>query len=158
MKLVWDLIFKAYTFPYSRQWLPREKIEPLGVDSRLDEHKLIESRKPSMRKNVQEAYKRAISFRRTLEVGLPDDGAVEEEVDEEEENEEVLEETDEVVEEAEEEKVEEEVEGEGVEDKSSNSCVVSATSDNDSKDEPKLVSCSSPVDDSNEVPPSPPPC
>ena len=40
-----------------------------GVDSRLDEVKLIESRKPSMRKNVQEAYKRAISFRRRLEIG-----------------------------------------------------------------------------------------
>ena len=51
------------------QWLPREKIEPLGVDSRLDETKLMESRKPSMRKNVQEAYKRAIAFRRRIEVG-----------------------------------------------------------------------------------------
>lgn len=47
----------------------REKIEPLGVDSRLDEVKLVESKKPSMRKNVHEAYKRAIGFRRRLEIG-----------------------------------------------------------------------------------------
>ncbi|XP_066911378.1 peregrin-like isoform X2 [Clytia hemisphaerica] len=51
------------------QWLPRDKIEPLGIDSRLDEVKLVESKKPSMRKNVQEAYKRAIGFRRRLEIG-----------------------------------------------------------------------------------------
>ncbi|XP_057296314.1 bromodomain-containing protein 1-like isoform X1 [Hydractinia symbiolongicarpus] len=56
------------------QWLPRDKMEPLGVDSRLDELKLIESKKPSMRKNVQEAYKRAITFRRRLEVGENSDG------------------------------------------------------------------------------------
>lgn len=62
-------LLKSKSLLSSRQWLPREKIEPLGVDSRLDEVKLIESRKPSMRKNVQEAYKRAISFRRRLEVG-----------------------------------------------------------------------------------------
>jgi len=54
---------------FLRQWLPRDKIEPLGVDSRLDEVKLVESKKPSMRKNVHEAYKRAISFRRRLEIG-----------------------------------------------------------------------------------------
>jgi len=51
------------------QWLPRDKVEPLGIDSRLDEVRLIESKKPSMRKNVQEAYKRAIAFRQRLEVG-----------------------------------------------------------------------------------------
>ena len=63
----------------SRQWLPRDKIEPLGLDSRLDEVKLIESKKPSMRKNVQEAYRRAISFRNRLKLGeLSDSNDVEE--------------------------------------------------------------------------------
>ena len=61
------------TFFY-RQWLPRDKIEPLGIDSRLDEHKLIESKKPAKRKNVQEAYKRAIAFRHRLEVGENSEG------------------------------------------------------------------------------------
>nr|XP_047122715.1 bromodomain-containing protein 1 isoform X2 [Hydra vulgaris] len=59
------------------QWLPRDKIEPLGLDSRLDEVKLIESKKPSMRKNVQEAYKRAILFRYRLKVGESPDNNVE---------------------------------------------------------------------------------
>ena len=59
----------SLTLLHYRQWLPRDKIEPLGVDSRLDEVKLFESKKPSMRKNVHEAYKRAISFRRRLEIG-----------------------------------------------------------------------------------------
>lgn len=90
------------------QWLPREKIEPLGVDSRLDEVKLIESRKPSMRKNVQEAYKRAITFRHRIEIGENDDD--DEVVREEKEVEMVQGELEEEVDDELEEEVEEEIE------------------------------------------------
>lgn len=47
----------------SRQWLPRFKLEPLGVDSALDKAKLVESRKPSERKAVKKAYEKAILHR-----------------------------------------------------------------------------------------------
>lgn len=67
--LLYEKLFIIVFCCLFRQWLPREKIEPLGVDSRLDEVKLIESKKPFMRKNVHEAYKRAIGFRRRLEIG-----------------------------------------------------------------------------------------
>ncbi|XP_063845225.1 bromodomain-containing protein 1-like isoform X2 [Scylla paramamosain] len=45
------------------QWLPRFKLEPLGVDSALDKAKLVESRKPSERKAVKKAYEKAILHR-----------------------------------------------------------------------------------------------
>lgn len=43
-----------------RQWLPRNKLEPLGVYSGLDQAKLIESRKPAERKAVKKAFEKAI--------------------------------------------------------------------------------------------------
>lgn len=46
-----------------RQWLPRHKLEPLGVDSELDKAKLIESRKPTEKKAVQKAFEKAILHR-----------------------------------------------------------------------------------------------
>ncbi|KAK7084038.1 Bromodomain and PHD finger-containing protein 1, partial [Halocaridina rubra] len=45
------------------QWLPRVKLEPLGVDSTLDKAKLVESRKPAERKAVKRAYEKAILHR-----------------------------------------------------------------------------------------------
>nr|XP_053641088.1 LOW QUALITY PROTEIN: peregrin-like [Cherax quadricarinatus] len=45
------------------QWLPRFKLEPLGVDSTLDKAKLVESRKPAERKAVKKAYEKAILHR-----------------------------------------------------------------------------------------------
>ena len=46
-----------------RQWLPRNKLEPLGVDSGLDKAKLLENKKPNVRKAVQKAYEKAILHR-----------------------------------------------------------------------------------------------
>lgn len=45
------------------QWLPRNKLEPLGVDSGLDKAKLLENKKPNVRKAVQKAYEKAILHR-----------------------------------------------------------------------------------------------
>ncbi|KAL5015436.1 hypothetical protein ScPMuIL_009706 [Solemya velum] len=45
------------------QWLPRSKLEPLGVDSALDKSKLLESKKQNVRKAVQIAYEKAILHR-----------------------------------------------------------------------------------------------
>ena len=45
------------------QWLPRDKLEPLGVDTELDKSFLIQSKKPSERKAVKKAYEEAILHR-----------------------------------------------------------------------------------------------
>jgi len=45
------------------QWLPRDKLEPLGVDTELDKVKLIQSKKPGERKAVKKAYEDAIVHR-----------------------------------------------------------------------------------------------
>merc|ERR1712228_493417 len=45
------------------QWLPRDKLEPLGVDTELDKSKLIQSKKPGERKAVKKAYEEAILHR-----------------------------------------------------------------------------------------------
>jgi len=42
------------------QWLPRHKLEPLGVDPSLDKAKLVESRKAADRKAVKTAYEKGI--------------------------------------------------------------------------------------------------
>ncbi|KAJ7332923.1 hypothetical protein JRQ81_015103 [Phrynocephalus forsythii] len=42
------------------QWLPREKVLPLGVDDTVDKLKMMEGRKTSIRKSVQVAYDRAM--------------------------------------------------------------------------------------------------
>ena len=56
------LIFVSF-FLYFRQWLPRNKLEPLGVNSDLDKAKLVESRKPAERNAVKKAYEKAILHR-----------------------------------------------------------------------------------------------
>ncbi len=45
------------------QWLVRDKLEPLGVDSELDKAKLVQSKKPAERKAVKRAYEDAILHR-----------------------------------------------------------------------------------------------
>ncbi|XP_026223619.1 bromodomain and PHD finger-containing protein 3 isoform X2 [Anabas testudineus] len=42
------------------QWLPREKVTPLGVDDTADKLRIMEGRKSSIRKSVQVAYDRAM--------------------------------------------------------------------------------------------------
>lgn len=70
-------------FIFYRQWLPRNKLEPLGVDSGLDKGKLMENKKPNVRKAVKTAYEKAIEHRcrvtgesnplAGIEMGEPDD-------------------------------------------------------------------------------------
>ena len=50
-------------WPRCRQWLPRTKLEPLGVDSGMDKAKLLENKKPNVRKAVRKAYEKAILHR-----------------------------------------------------------------------------------------------
>ncbi|XP_028652371.1 bromodomain and PHD finger-containing protein 3 isoform X1 [Erpetoichthys calabaricus] len=42
------------------QWLPRDKVLPLGVDDTVDKLRMMEGRKTSIRKSVQVAYDRAM--------------------------------------------------------------------------------------------------
>uniref|UniRef100_A0A3Q3IZE0 Bromodomain and PHD finger containing, 3b n=1 Tax=Monopterus albus TaxID=43700 RepID=A0A3Q3IZE0_MONAL len=42
------------------QWLPREKVTPLGVDETADKLRIMEGRKSTIRKSVQVAYDRAM--------------------------------------------------------------------------------------------------
>lgn len=68
-------------FYYFRQWLPRNKLEPLGVDSGLDKAKLLENRKPNVRKAVQRAYEKAILHRCSV-TGEPNPLSGDSEIDE----------------------------------------------------------------------------
>ncbi|MGH0170126.1 UNVERIFIED_CONTAM: hypothetical protein FKN15_058264 [Acipenser sinensis] len=43
-----------------RQWLPRDKVMPLGVEDTMDKLRMMEGRKTSIRKSVQVAYDRAM--------------------------------------------------------------------------------------------------
>uniref|UniRef100_A0A3Q2WC42 Bromodomain and PHD finger containing, 3a n=1 Tax=Haplochromis burtoni TaxID=8153 RepID=A0A3Q2WC42_HAPBU len=43
-----------------RQWLPRNKLLPLGMDDTVDKLRLMEGKKPSVRKSVHTAYDRAM--------------------------------------------------------------------------------------------------
>lgn len=43
-----------------RQWLPRNKLLPLGLDDTVDKLRLMEGKKPSVRKSVHTAYDRAM--------------------------------------------------------------------------------------------------
>ncbi|KAI0211881.1 Peregrin [Lamellibrachia satsuma] len=45
------------------QWLPRSKLEPLGVDSGLDKAKQLENKKPNVRRAVRKAYEKAVLHR-----------------------------------------------------------------------------------------------
>lgn len=50
-----------------RQWLPRSKLVPLGVDQELDKEKMLEGRKSNIRKSVQVAYHRAMQHRNKVQ-------------------------------------------------------------------------------------------
>ncbi|XP_076469577.1 peregrin-like isoform X2 [Babylonia areolata] len=45
------------------QWLPRQKLQPLGVSSDVDKGRLMENKKANVRKAVQKAYEQAIIHR-----------------------------------------------------------------------------------------------
>ncbi|XP_037872195.1 bromodomain-containing protein homolog isoform X2 [Bombyx mori] len=49
------------------QWLPPNKLEPLGLDKSVDQAKLVESRKPTDRKAVKKAYGDAMQFRKQVD-------------------------------------------------------------------------------------------
>ncbi|XP_078500473.1 bromodomain and PHD finger-containing protein 3 isoform X1 [Lissotriton helveticus] len=57
-----DKLFLVLFFDNKRtwQWLPRDKVQPLGVDDTVDKLKMLEGRKTSIRKSVQVAYDRAL--------------------------------------------------------------------------------------------------
>jgi len=55
-----------------RQWLPRNKLEPLGVDPKSDQAKINEGRRPAVRKNVESAYQRALLHRSRVTGEIPD--------------------------------------------------------------------------------------
>ncbi|XP_061488463.1 bromodomain and PHD finger-containing protein 3 isoform X5 [Rhineura floridana] len=59
---VGEKLFLVLFFDNKRtwQWLPREKVLPLGVDDTVDKLKMMEGRKTSIRKSVQVAYDRAM--------------------------------------------------------------------------------------------------
>lgn len=44
------------------QWLPISKLERLGINKEVDEVKLIESKKPTLRKAVKKAYEEALHY------------------------------------------------------------------------------------------------
>ncbi|KAK7486575.1 hypothetical protein BaRGS_00022241 [Batillaria attramentaria] len=60
-----DTVYLVLFFDTKRtwQWLTRQKLEPLGVNSDLDKAKLMENKKPNVRKAVQKAYEKAIIHR-----------------------------------------------------------------------------------------------
>lgn len=47
-------------FTLLRQWLPKSKMVPLGIDKTIDKIKMMEGRTSSIRKAVQTAFKRAM--------------------------------------------------------------------------------------------------
>ncbi|XP_027755684.1 bromodomain and PHD finger-containing protein 3 isoform X3 [Empidonax traillii] len=53
------------------QWLPRDKVYPLGVDDTVDKLKMMEGRKTSIRKSVQVAYDRAMIHMRRVQGDHP---------------------------------------------------------------------------------------
>jgi bromodomain and PHD finger-containing protein 1 len=44
------------------QWLSSSKLELLGIDKSIDEMKLSESKKPTLRKAVKKAYEEALHY------------------------------------------------------------------------------------------------
>lgn len=57
------------------QWLPRPKLQPLGITYELDLLKLTESKKPSTRKEVKKAYQEAMTYRTEIDKTIPDPAA-----------------------------------------------------------------------------------
>lgn len=46
---------------FKRQWLPKSKMVPLGVDETIDKLKMMEGRNSSIRKAVRIAFDRAMN-------------------------------------------------------------------------------------------------
>ncbi|KAG8451006.1 hypothetical protein GDO86_003329 [Hymenochirus boettgeri] len=53
------------------QWLPSDKVIPLGTDDTVDKLKMLEGRKASIRKSVQVAYDRAIKHKNRVNGSNP---------------------------------------------------------------------------------------
>lgn len=49
------------------QWLPPNKLEPLGMKKAIDQAKLVESRKPTDRKAVKKAYQDAMQYNKQVD-------------------------------------------------------------------------------------------
>lgn len=56
-----------------RQWLPRQKLSLLGQNNSVDKTKLYEGKKPSLRKSVQQAFARALSYKQQISTQPDDD-------------------------------------------------------------------------------------
>ena len=54
-----------FTTSHSRQWLPADKIEPLGTDGQHDQHKIASS--GASKRSVQQAYVRAKEYQGKLD-------------------------------------------------------------------------------------------
>lgn len=60
-----------------RRWLPRTKLDPLGVDAELDRVKLAANNKPNVCTAIQRAYDRAIQqFGPTAQGGAAQGGGL----------------------------------------------------------------------------------
>lgn len=53
-----DLFFLPFSY---RQWLPKSKMVPLGIDETIDKLKMMEGRNSSIRKAVRIAFDRAMN-------------------------------------------------------------------------------------------------
>lgn len=51
----------TFCFLPQRQWLPKSKMVPLGIDETIDKLKMMEGRNSSIRKAVRVAFDRAMS-------------------------------------------------------------------------------------------------
>lgn len=58
LRAVW--VFDPSFVPFRRQWLPQDKVLPLGVDDTADKLRMMEGKTTSIRKSVQVAYDRAM--------------------------------------------------------------------------------------------------
>lgn len=58
-----DKLFLVLFFDTKRtwQWLPLDKLHPMGVDDTVDKLRLMEGKKRNVRKSVNTAYKRAMN-------------------------------------------------------------------------------------------------
>ncbi|XP_026858888.2 bromodomain and PHD finger-containing protein 3 [Electrophorus electricus] len=58
-----DKLFLVLFFDTKRtwQWLPQDKLHPMGIDDTVDKLRLLEGKKPNVRKSVHVAYERAMT-------------------------------------------------------------------------------------------------
>lgn len=53
--------YRCFSLVLKRQWLPKSKMAPLGVDETIDKLKMMEGRSSSIRKAVRVAFDRAMN-------------------------------------------------------------------------------------------------